>query len=103
MPAVYFIMHSGRLFGKRLEWLVTSIDTDQRIIVLLAMSSGCIVPQGFDTMPVTAACIVNCGPRYILMNRVYSAIGILSDESESESAWAIFVADAICSRWPCSF
>ncbi|CAN0105118.1 unnamed protein product [Sphacelaria rigidula] len=84
MSTVHFIIHSGRLFGKSLKkWLVTSIDIDQWIIVLLAMSSGFIKPHGSGAVLVTVNRIVKGGPQYILVNRVYSAIENLRDGSES--------------------
>ncbi|CAM9320725.1 unnamed protein product [Sphacelaria rigidula] len=86
MSTVHFIIHSGTLFGKSLKkWLVTSSDTDQWIIVLLAMSSGCIKPHGAGAALVTVKRIVNGGPQYILVNRVYNAIESLRDGSHS--AW----------------
>ncbi|CAM9547720.1 unnamed protein product [Sphacelaria rigidula] len=86
MSAVHFIIHSGTLFQKRLKkWLVTSTDTDQWVLVLLAMSCGHIEPQGSNAVQVTVKRIVNGGPRYILVNRVYRAIVTLMDGSES--AW----------------
>ncbi|CAM9984813.1 unnamed protein product, partial [Sphacelaria rigidula] len=75
MSAVHFIIHSGTLFQKHLKkWLMTSTDTDQWILVLLAMSCGHIEPQGSNAVQVTVKRIVNEGPRYILVNRVYRAI-----------------------------
>ncbi|CAM9660465.1 unnamed protein product, partial [Sphacelaria rigidula] len=49
------------------------------------MSWGYIESQGSNAVQVTAKRVVNGGPRYILMNRVYSAIVTLRDGSES--AW----------------
>ncbi|CAM9752266.1 unnamed protein product [Sphacelaria rigidula] len=86
MSAVHFIIHSERLFERQLKKrLITSIDTDQRIIVLLAMATGWIPTRGADAVQVTVKRIVSGAPRYILVNRVYRAIVDLRDGSES--AW----------------
>ena len=66
MSTVHFIIHCEALFGKHLKrWLVTSIDTDQWMIVLLAMSCGYIEPQGSKAMQVTVKRDVSGGPQYI--------------------------------------
>lgn len=63
MSAVHFIIHSGRLSGKHLKnGLVTSVDTYQWILVLLAMPSRRLVPQGYDAVQVTVRRIVSGGP-----------------------------------------
>ena len=86
MSTVHFIIHSGALFDRHLKrWLVTSIDTDQWMLVLLAMSCGYIEPQGSNAVQVTVKRIVSGGPRYILVNRVYGAI--VTQRDGSESAW----------------
>ena len=86
MSTVHLIIHSGALFKQHLKrWLVTSIDTDQWMLVLLAMSCGYIEPQGSNAVQVTVKRIVSGGPRYILVNRVYGAI--VTQRDGSESAW----------------
>lgn len=85
MSPVHSIIQFGRLNGNHLKHrLVSSIDTDQCVIILLTMSSGCITPKGFDAVQAIVKRFVDGSTRYIL-DRVYSAIENLRDGSES--AW----------------
>lgn len=55
--------HSRRLFGEHLkEWLVTAIDINQLIVVVFAMSSGCITLREPDAVQITAKRTVNGTP-----------------------------------------
>lgn len=86
LAAIHFINHAERLFGKTINrWVITSIDTDQWMIVLLAMSTERIVPNGERALQVTVQRIVSRGPRYIFVNKVFDAITNKMDGGEP--AW----------------
>ena len=59
MSTVHFIVHhryyckGGSM--KLRNWLVTSVDTDQWMIILLAMETGKTVAEGPDAVNVTVA------------------------------------------------
>ena len=64
------------------NWLVTSVDTDQWMIILLAMGTGKIVAEGPDAVNVTAARHVRSTVEYIHVNRIFQAIAKLSEIGE---------------------
>ena len=59
MSTVHFIVHHHRYCKsgsmKLRNWLVTSVDTDQWMIIMLAMGTGKIVAEGSDAVNVTVA------------------------------------------------
>ena len=58
-----------KLGSKKLKkWLVTSVDTDQWMIVLLAMGTGKITAGGDDAVDVTVARHVKSSTEYIHVN-----------------------------------
>ena len=67
------------------KWLVTSIDTDQWMIILLAMAVGKIRWAGPGKVDVTVKRVLSGGTDYIWVNRVYGALLGLTDGCES--AW----------------
>lgn len=84
---VHFIVWSKKYFGERItEWLVYSVDTDQWMIVLLAMSTGFLkATPGDEHVKVTVEKRVGKESTYIYVNRVFESIRDQKDGSES--AW----------------
>ncbi|CAN0185998.1 unnamed protein product, partial [Pylaiella littoralis] len=81
-----FIVQAKRYWGKDFDkWLVTSVDTDEWMIILLAMSTGKIKPQGPGAVEVTVQRIVGGVPRFLWVNRAFAKICELEDGIES--AW----------------
>lgn len=58
-------------FGK---WLFTSVDTDEWMIILLAMSTGKKLAHGPEAVQVTMQRIVGGVPRCLLVNRAFVKI-----------------------------
>ncbi|CAB1117890.1 unnamed protein product [Ectocarpus sp. CCAP 1310/34] len=86
LPVAHFIVWAETYWGKKLDkWLVTSVDTDLWIIILLAMSTGKIPPNGIDKVDITVQRIVGGAAKFLWVNRVYNKIADLKDGSES--AW----------------
>ncbi|CAN0247626.1 unnamed protein product [Pylaiella littoralis] len=86
LSLVHFIVQAKRYWGKDFDkWLVTSVDTDEWMIILLAMSTGKIKPQGPGTVEVTVQRIVGGVPRFLWVNRSFAKICEL--EAGIESAW----------------
>ena len=77
MSAVHFIVHyRGYCKGGSKElrnWLVTSVDTDQWMIILLAMGTGNIAAEGPDAVNVTVARHVRSTVEYLHVNRIFQA------------------------------
>eukprot|EP00752_Nemacystus_decipiens_P016789 g15026.t1 len=83
---VHFVVWSKKYFGERItEWLVYSVDTDQWMIVLLAMSTGFLKATGGGHVKVTVEKRVGKESTYIYVNRVFESIRDQKDGSES--AW----------------
>ena len=78
MLAVHFIVHFRRYCkggSKELRrWLVTSVDTVQWMIILLAMGTGKVVAEGAGAVNVTVAWHVRSTVGYINVNRIFKAI-----------------------------
>lgn len=86
LSVVHFIVWSEKYWGKTFDkWLVTSVDTDQWMIILLAMSAGKITPHGVGEVQVTVQRIVGGQTKFLLVNQAYKKICILQDGSDS--AW----------------
>ncbi|CAN0096134.1 unnamed protein product [Scytosiphon promiscuus] len=64
--------------------MVSSVDTDQWMIILLAMGTGKVRPRGEGEVRVTVRRVTG-GRTYILVNRVYDKVCTLRDGSET--AW----------------
>ena len=81
MSAVHFIVCYRRYCkGSSRElrnWLVTFVDTDQRMIILLATRTGKIVSEGQEAVNVTMARPVRSTVEYIRVNRIFQAIAWL--------------------------
>ena len=73
-----------KLGWKKLKkWLVTSVDTDQWIVILLAMGTGKITADGDDAVDVTVARHVKSSTEYIHVNRILRAIADLNRVREA--------------------
>lgn len=76
--------HSEKHWDKRLpKRLISSVDTDLWMIVLLGMSCGRLVPLGEGAAEVTVWPVVGGGTKHLLVNRVCKSTCQLQDESES--------------------
>ena len=64
------------------NWLVISVDTDQWMIILLAMGTGKIVAEGPDAVNVTVARHVRSTVEYIHVNRIFQVIAKLTEIRE---------------------
>ena len=86
MSTVHFIVHHRRYYKggsmKLRKWLVTSVDTDQWMIILLAMGTGKIVAEGSDAVNVTVARHVRSTVEYLHVNRIFRAIAGLTEIGE---------------------
>ena len=82
MSSVHFIVHYRRYCkgssGDLRNWLVTSVDTDQWMVILLAMGTGKILSEGQDAVNVTVARYVRSTVEYIHVNRIFQAIAGLT-------------------------
>ena len=67
------------------KWLVTSVDTDQWMIILLGMGTGKIIVEGPQAVDVTVARHVK-KTEYIHVNSVYRSIARLT-ESNGDAGW----------------
>ncbi|CAN0055456.1 unnamed protein product [Pylaiella littoralis] len=78
LSLVHFIVQAKRYWGKDFDkWLVTSVVTDEWMIIILAMSSGKIRPQGPGAVEVTVQRIVGqSGVRQNLRTRGRHRIGM---------------------------
>ena len=86
LSIVHFIVWSQKNFGEEIaDWLVYSVDTDQWMIVLLAMSTGFLKATGDGRVRVTVEKRVGKESTYIYVNRVFETIRDQKDGSES--AW----------------
>ena len=86
LSIVHFIVWAEKYFKAKItEWLVYSVDTDQWMIILLAMSTGFLKATDEGCVKVTVEKRVGRESTYIYVNRVFDAIGNLRDGSES--AW----------------
>lgn len=86
LSVVHFIVWATFYFGTYFtKWLVTSVDTDQWIILLLAMAVGKIKPRGDGAVQVTVQKIVSGAARYLWVNRAFVKICELEDGAVS--AW----------------
>lgn len=65
------------------RWLVTSVDTDLWMIILVATSTGQIKAEGDDVVDVTVRKVVGGAVKYFWVNRVCGAICDLRDGGES--------------------
>ncbi|CAM9353942.1 unnamed protein product, partial [Hapterophycus canaliculatus] len=88
LSVVHFIVWSEKYWGRSFsKWMVTSVDTDQWMIILLAMSAGKIQPSGSAKVDVTVRRVVAGNAKYLYVNRVFDKICNLRDGSES--AWPV--------------
>ncbi|CAB1121317.1 unnamed protein product [Ectocarpus sp. CCAP 1310/34] len=86
LSLVHFIVWAKKYCGRNFEnWLVTSVDTDQWMIILLAMSTGFLKASGEGAVEVTVHEVVGGDPKYTWVNRVFAVISGLRDGNES--AW----------------
>ena len=86
LSIAHFIVWSQKYFGEEIaDWVVYSVDTDQWMIVLLAMSTGFLKATGDGRVRVTVEKRVGKESTYIYVNRVFEAIRDQKDGSES--AW----------------
>lgn len=86
LSLVHFIAWAKKYWGKEfVRWLLTSVDTDLWMIVLLAMSTGHIQAEGEQVVDVSVCKVTGGVPKYIWVNRVFTAICDLKDGGES--AW----------------
>ena len=76
LSLVHFSVWAKKYWGKSFDkWLVTSVDTDQLMIILLAMNTGKIEIHGPGMVDVTVQRIVGGVPKSIWVNRAFTKIG----------------------------
>ena len=83
MATVHFIFNYRRYLAPPValnKWLVTSVDTDQWVLILLAMGTGRISEEGSSRVDVTVARHLRSKTEYVHVNRVYDAILNLRNE-----------------------
>ena len=86
LSLVHFMVWAKKYFGQDVKrWIISSIDTDQWMIILLAMSTSKIRPSGPGMVDVAVRKGGRYYSQYIWVNRVYQSICALEDGSES--AW----------------
>lgn len=86
LSLVHFIVHAKMYWGKEFaRWLITSVEPDLWMIILIGMSTGHIKTEGVGLVDVTVLKVVGGAAKYIWVNRVFTAICKLKDGSES--AW----------------
>ncbi|CAB1101356.1 unnamed protein product [Ectocarpus sp. CCAP 1310/34] len=77
--------HRGPDIGEAELPVVSSLDTDLWMIILLAMTTGWLPPRGEGAVDVTVQRVVGGETKFLWMNRVFAGICELQDGSES--AW----------------
>jgi len=89
LAAVHFIVNWRKHCALKPEkWLVTSSDTDELMVILLAMATGAIAAEDTSSdsqVKVTIKRVINGETDYLYVNRVFYAICTLKDGSEE--AW----------------
>ena len=86
LSLVHFMVWSKKYFGNDFKkWIISSIDTDQWMKILLAMSTGNIAPTGPFRVDVAVRKIVGSVPKHLWDKRVFETTCNLEDGSES--AW----------------
>lgn len=84
LSAVHCFVHAEKNFVEQpMRWLVTSIDADQCMIILLTRSTEDIVPDGKGGVKVTVRRVVDCPTKYNLINWVPKAICHALDGGEA--------------------
>lgn len=81
-----FVVNQLRREGIR-KWLITSFDTDQLIIVLLAVITSDVCPAGENRVAVTAKHVVNGEIEYTIVNSVYTSIVRLGRRCRVSLSW----------------
>lgn len=71
---------------KPMKWLVTSVDTDQWVLLLSAMGTRYIPVDGPSSVDITVVWHVKSTTGYVHISRVYQAIVNLSEEG-SHAGW----------------
>ena len=115
MSTVHFIVHhrcyckGGSM--KLRNWLVTSVDTDRWMIILLTMGTGKTVAEGPDAVSVTVGRLVRSTVEYLHVNRIFQAIARLTEIGEhagwpselptwlDNGAKAVSVRPGVCLEW----
>ncbi|CAB1106379.1 unnamed protein product [Ectocarpus sp. CCAP 1310/34] len=101
LSLVHFIVWAKKYWGRNSEnWLVTSVDTDQWMIILLAMRTGFLKASGEGAVEVTVQMVVGGDPKYIWVNRVFASISGLRDSDESVSLFVLVYLLAGCDFLP---
>ncbi|CBJ31813.1 hypothetical protein Esi_0285_0022 [Ectocarpus siliculosus] len=86
LSVIHFIAWAKKYWGKSFDkWVVSSVDTDLWMNILLAMTTGWLTPRGERAVDVTVLRVVGGETKFLWMNRVFASICELQDESES--AW----------------
>ncbi|CAB1118915.1 unnamed protein product [Ectocarpus sp. CCAP 1310/34] len=65
------------------KWVVSSVDADLWMIILLAMTTGWLTPRGEGAVDVTVQRVVDGETKFLWMNRVFAKMCELQDGSES--------------------
>ncbi|CBJ27475.1 hypothetical protein Esi_0073_0023 [Ectocarpus siliculosus] len=86
LSVIHFIAWAKKYWGKSFDkWVVSSVDTDLWMIILLAMTTGWLTPRGERAVDVTVLRVVGGETKFLWMNGVFASICELQDRSES--AW----------------
>ncbi|CAB1118306.1 unnamed protein product [Ectocarpus sp. CCAP 1310/34] len=86
LSVIHFIVWAKKYWGESFDkWIVSSVDTDLWMIILLAMTTGWLTPRGERAVDVTVQRVVGGETKFLWMNRVFASICELQDGSES--AW----------------
>ncbi|CAB1112778.1 unnamed protein product [Ectocarpus sp. CCAP 1310/34] len=88
LSVIHFIVWARKYWGKSFDkWVVSSVDTDLWMIILLAMTTGWLRPRGEGAIDVTVQKVLGGETKFLWMNRVFASICELQDGSES--AWPL--------------
>ncbi|CAN0447121.1 unnamed protein product, partial [Ectocarpus sp. 8 AP-2014] len=84
LSVIHFIVRAKKYWGKSFDkWVVSSVDTDLWMIILLAMTTGWLTPRGERAVDVTVQRVVGGETKFLWMNRVFASICELLDGSDS--------------------
>ncbi|CAN0556436.1 unnamed protein product [Ectocarpus sp. 12 AP-2014] len=75
LSVIHFIVWAKKYWGKSFDkWIVSSVDTDLWMIILLAMTTGWLRPRGEGAVDVTVQRVVGGETKFLWMNRVFASI-----------------------------
>ncbi|CAB1101190.1 unnamed protein product [Ectocarpus sp. CCAP 1310/34] len=97
LPVIHFIDRAKKYWGKRFDkWVVSSVDTDLWMIILLAMTTNWLPPRGEGAVDLTAQRVVGGETKFLWMNRVFASICKLQDESDPRGHLTKAIRVATC-------